>query len=67
MQMIFFLRLDDRTRKYIYPSQSGNDSFGWRNFQAVRHFTETLKGDDAGVIGTAALAWDLVKHTSLIS
>lgn len=24
-------------------------------------------GDDAGVIGAAALAWDLVKHTSLIS
>ena len=24
-------------------------------------------GDDAGVIGAAAIAWDLVKHTSLIS
>lgn len=24
-------------------------------------------GDDTGVIGAAAIAWDLVKHTSLIS
>ena len=24
-------------------------------------------GDDTGVIGAAALAWDLVKHTSFIS
>jgi len=24
-------------------------------------------GDDAGAIGAAAIAWDLVKHTSLIS
>ncbi len=24
-------------------------------------------GDDAGIIGAAAIAWNLVKHTSLIS